>query len=182
MSEPYQAATGKQSPQGNLAYCRVAFPIQRLDVDRKIRTSNAGKSPGIAQFSTQNTSVDLKLAGHALNVSSPQRFSIPPLRPSRRPFGGRHARLRPIPPCSPGSVRTMKRHFQHRTSPPNAEGFRGRDVCRARRSWPFDQTSFAKAAGSAIFRRKQGRQNRSRRLSQPWHNHHPFDLPFLEGG
>ncbi len=35
---------------------------------------------------------------------------------------------------------------------------------------------------SAIFTRKQGRQNRSRRTSQPWHNHHPFDLPFLEGG
>ncbi len=36
--------------------------------------------------------------------------------------------------------------------------------------------------GSAIFRRKQGGQNRIRRLFQPWHNHQPFDLPFLEGG
>jgi len=57
---------------------------------------------------------------------------------------------RPIPPCSPGSVRTRKRHFQHRTSPPNAEGFRGRDVRRARRSWLTKRVS-PKRQGQPFF-------------------------------
>ena len=48
--------------------------------------------------------------------------------------------------------------------------------------WRYWTRAGTERTGSAIFRRKQGGQNRSRCLFQPWHNHQPFDLPFLEGG
>ena len=103
------------------------------------------------------------VAGHLTKRVSPKRR------------GQTGIRLNSSQSCHPGRGVTpypgSQKALAFVTIPDNALGASG----MTRRSNQPD-------SASAIFRRKQGRQNRSRRPFQPWHNHHPLDLPFLEGG